>query len=55
MIAATFMSGAFLFSNVKGIIFDTAPAKASLVLALMMGSHLALGLALKLVFFQYFD
>ncbi|KAG2497391.1 hypothetical protein HYH03_004547 [Edaphochlamys debaryana] len=50
---ATALGAGFLFMNFKATIFAAAPARASIVLLLIVAAHVALGLGLKLYFFSY--
>eukprot|EP00873_Tetraselmis_striata_P044142 jgi/Tetstr1/464406/TSEL_009199.t1 len=53
VLAATAMSGLFLLLNLQGEVREAAGAKGFLMLAAIAGLHLALGLSLKLFFFQF--
>ena len=50
---ATAMSGTFIVRNFQTIVTEAAGMKASFLLLGMVGVHAALGLALKLYFFNY--
>lgn len=50
---ATFMSGLFIVSNLKQTIYEAAPARALLLLGIMLAIHTGVGLALRLYFFHY--
>ncbi|PNW70507.1 hypothetical protein CHLRE_17g722700v5 [Chlamydomonas reinhardtii] len=50
---ATALGAGFLFMNFKNTIYSAAPAKAVPVLLAIVLAHIALGLGLKLYFFQY--
>ncbi|EFJ53065.1 hypothetical protein VOLCADRAFT_102690 [Volvox carteri f. nagariensis] len=53
VMTATALSAGFLFMNFRATIYSAAPARAVLVLLLIVLAHIALGLGLKLYFFQY--
>lgn len=50
---ATFMSGLFIVSNLKQTIYEAAPARALMLLGIMLALHAGVGLALRLYFFHY--
>lgn len=50
---ATGMSGLFIVVNLKQTIYEAAPARAMLLLGIMLALHLGVGLALRLYFFRY--
>jgi hypothetical protein len=53
VLGATLMSGLFLLINFQADVREAAGAKGFMMLAVMGGIHLALGLSLKLFFFQF--
>eukprot|EP00879_Flechtneria_rotunda_P032283 GHRR01035463.1.p1 GENE.GHRR01035463.1~~GHRR01035463.1.p1 ORF type:complete len:127 (+),score=37.13 GHRR01035463.1:389-769(+) len=50
---ATGVSGLFIVANLKQTIYAAAPARAVLLLGIMLALHLGVGLALRLYFFHY--
>jgi uncharacterized PurR-regulated membrane protein YhhQ (DUF165 family) len=50
---ATSLSGLFIVANLKQTIYTAAPARALVLLGLMLAMHLGVGLALRLYFFRY--
>jgi hypothetical protein len=47
------VSGLFIVANLKQTIYAAAPARALLLLGIMLGLHMGVGLALRLYFFRY--
>lgn len=50
---ATAISGLFIVVNLKQTIYSAAPARALVLLGMMLAVHLGMGLALRLYFFHY--
>jgi hypothetical protein len=53
VMAATAVSGSFVVANLKQSIYEAAPARAVMLLGIILGCHVALGLALRLYFFAW--
>ncbi|KAI8476789.1 MAG: hypothetical protein J3K34DRAFT_516364 [Monoraphidium minutum] len=53
VMAATAVSGSFVVANLKASIYEAAPARAVLLLGVILGCHVGLGLALRLYFFAW--
>lgn len=49
---ATGLSGLFIVANLKTSIYEAAPARAALLLAIIGSLHAGVGLALRLYFFR---
>lgn len=50
---ATSVSGLFIVANLKQTIYEAAPARALMLLGIMLALHTGVGLALRLYFFRY--
>ncbi|GBF89718.1 hypothetical protein Rsub_02888 [Raphidocelis subcapitata] len=50
---ATAVSGTFVVANLKQSIYEAAPARAVMLLGIILGFHVGLGLALRLYFFAW--
>lgn len=50
---ATAVSGTFVVANLKQSIYEAAPARAVMLLSIILGFHVGLGLALRLYFFAW--
>jgi asparagine N-glycosylation enzyme membrane subunit Stt3 len=50
---ATGVSGLFIVANLKQTIYEAAPARALVLLGIMLAIHTGVGLALRLYFFHY--
>jgi hypothetical protein len=50
---ATAISGLFIVANLKPTIYEVAPARAIMLLLILLGVHAGVGLALRLYFFRF--
>jgi hypothetical protein len=53
IMVATAISGLFIVANLKQSIYEAAPARAMVLLGVMLACHVGLGLALRLYFFHF--
>lgn len=53
VMVATAISGLFIVANLRPTIYEVAPARAVMLLTVLLGMHVGIGLALRLYFFHF--